>query len=356
MAKKKDKNVGLIFFCILLLTLFFRLWKLQSFQYWSDDEQLVWFIIRHIVVDRHLSLVTPNAALELGFGPLFHYLLLPFFWLFRFDPQKIVLLGNVFALMSVVLFYKTGKLLAGTKVGLISAFLYATSFMASLFDRRLWALTPNVFILLLGIYSLIKVLRGHYKFTILLAIPVAFSFNSDPSLGVITLTIITTVILFKKNFKIKYLLTAGSLLLLLLLPIITFQLRHPINITKRIEVSANFDKNFIPNQLENFSRFFYTTKTKAADSYFCYCKLDETRPVLITLATFLILVYFVYLTWKQKNNDYLILLISILTYLFGIFIFKTFLKGSAEFFYAITISAPLFLIFAIVISKLNNIY
>lgn len=173
---------------LLLIAYFFRLWKLKSLQYWSDDEQLIWAIIRHIIVDKHLSLVIPNAAIEMSLGPLFHYLVFPWFWLVNLDPEKILLLGNIFTFFGIILMFIAGNLIGGKKVGFIAAFLYSVSFISSLFDRRLWALSPNIALVLLGIISLIQILKGKSKYIILLVVPLVFSVNSDPSLGVIALT------------------------------------------------------------------------------------------------------------------------------------------------------------------------
>lgn len=355
---KSRKTDLLLIFILLIVAFFFRFWKLESFQYWSDDEQLFWAIVRHIVVDKHPSLVTPNAALGIGLGPLLHYLVAPWYWITKFDPLKVVILGNLFTFSNVILIYIAGNLLGGRRVGFIAGFLYTASFISSLFDRRFWALTPNFSMVTLAIISLIQILRGKSIYLILLVVPAIFSFNSDPSLGVIVLAAATTLFLFKPKVAKKHIFHAAILGIFLLSPLILFEIRHSGQNLKSL-FSLNLEKNtanyeaFFPSQLKNFSRFFYAQKSDAADAYFCYCTLDDKVNPILVFALVIMFFWFFGRTIKTKNKNWFILTLFIFSYLIGIYIFKTFLKGNPSFFYSLTISPVLLLITGLAISKIK---
>lgn len=345
---KFRKTNFLLVLTLLTIAFFFRFWKLKSFQYWSDDEQLLWSIVRHIVVDKHPSLVTPNVALGVGLGPLLHHLVAPWFWLVKFDPLRIVLLGNLFTFLNVILIYIAGDLLGGKKVGFIAGFLYAASFISSLFDRRLWALSPNFSMVTLAIISLIQILRGKSIYLILLVMPVVFSLNSDPSLGVVTLASVAALLFFGPKINKKHILYSAIFGVLLLSPLIIFEFRHSGQNIKSL-LSVNIGENtansepFALAQLKNFSRFFYAQNSNSADAYFCYCTLDDSvSPLLIILVAVMILGF-----------THPVLIFFLISYLIGIFVFRTFLGGNPTFFYSLTISPVLFLIAGTAISKIK---
>lgn len=354
MLKKIILFVGLV-----ELTLFFRFYKFHSFQYWSDDEQIIWFIIRHIIIDQHPSLVVPNAALGISLGPLLHYLLSLWYNFVHFDPEKILLLGNFIALINLVAIYLAGKTVVNKKVGLIAAFLYATSFMASLFDRRVWALTLNVFLISLSIIALTQIIRGHSKYLILLTIPIIFSVNSDPSLALIIPASLIVFIIFRPRIQLKHLIISIFMGIFLLSPLIYFDIRHGGQNIKSLinhtslqfqKSNSNIKNNLLTRQLNNFSILFFPKPTLNADAYFCYCFLDKIQsPVRVIFSTAFLLLFIIF-TIKQKSKTNLVLLLLLLSYLGGIFVFGKFLNGFPAFFYSITILPVILLMLATLLS------
>lgn len=364
------KNNDLRLLAILLTVgIIFRFYKYYSLQYWSDDEQLLWYIIRHITVDKHPSLVVPNVALEIGLGPLYHYLLTPWFFLTNLNPQNILILGNLIGLINIILIYFVGKLISSgsTKVAFLAGLIYAASFMISLFDRRLWALTPDITLVLLSLIAFIKILNKKSGFIYLLIPAFVFQFNSDPSLATISLVLIVFLVMFRNLIKKSSLVVFMIISLILLSPIIIFEIRHQgVNLksfanflqessVKQIRADVG-QRNFILSEIENFSRFFYSKPTSSSEAYFCYCYLDDYPHSLLILSVFLSLVLFAYLTVKTKNRNYLILVIFVVSYLIGKYLFQIVAKGYPVFFYSIVISPILILIIAILIARFNKVF
>jgi 4-amino-4-deoxy-L-arabinose transferase-like glycosyltransferase len=363
LARIKKSNL----YPIVLLTLiglFFRLWKIKSFQYWSDDEQLFWYTVRHIIVDGHPSLVVVNTALGISLGSLYHLLISPWYFLTKFNPQLILLLGNVFFIASLLAIYKAGNLIGGRKTAFIASFLYSASFISSLFDRRLWALTPNFLVTTLSIIALFGLTSGKKKYLYLLLPAFILPFNSDPSLLVALIASIAAIILLKIKFGRKHLVTFTLFLLILLSPLIIFEIRHGGQNIKSIQnliTSKNPDTKrdtnslFLVDQLGYFSRFIYSRPSKTSEIYFCYCNIEDNKNILPTVISTLIIMFFIFKTIKSKDKKDIILTIFLITYVSGTFLFKTALSRNSEFFYSLVISPIVFLIFAKTLSIKNKL-
>lgn len=361
---RKNKLTFLYFASIFFIFLFFRLWRIDKFQYWSDDEQLLWYIVRHIVIDRHPSLVVVNTALGVSLGSIYHLFISPWYFLTKLNPQLILLLGNIFSLASLLAIYKAGKLMGGKKTALIASFLYSSSFISSLFDRRLWALTPNFLVTTLSIIALFGLNSGKKKYIYLLLPAFALPFNSDPSLLVPLISSIIAIILLRIKLNRKHVIIFIISLLVFLSPLIFFEMRHKgqnfksiknLITTKNPETKKDSSSLFLVDQLGYFSRFIYSRPSKVSEIYFCYCNIEDNKNALpITLST-AIIAFFTLKAIKTKNKKDIILTIFLITYLCGTYVFKTVLSRNSEFFYSIVVSPVIFLIFAKTISIKNKL-
>lgn len=362
---RKNKLIFLYFAGIFLIFLFFRFWKINKFQYWSDDEQLLWYTIRHIVIDKHPSLVVVNTALGVSLGSIYHFLISPWYYLTKLNPQLILLLGNVFSLASLLAIYKAGKILGGKKTALIASFLYSASFVSSLFDRRLWALTPNFLVTTLSIIALFGLNSGKKKYLYLLLPAFILPFNSDPSLLVALISSVIVVILLKIRLNRKYLIIFTIFLLILLSPLLIFEIRHNSQNFKSIknlisikttETKKNINSLFLIDQFNYFSKFVYSKPSKVSEIYFSYGQIEDgnnTLPIIFSMA---VIIFFIYKAIKTKDEKDIILSIFLITYLSGIYIFKTILSRNSEFFYSIVVSPIIFLILAKIISKKSKMF
>lgn len=360
---KKHKLVFLYPVAIFLIFLFFRLWRIDKFQYWSDDEQLLWYTIRHIIIDKHPSLVSVNTALGISLGSLFHLLISPWYILTKLNPQLILLLGNIFSIASLVAIYKAGKILGSKTIALIASFLYSSSFISSLFDRRLWALTPNFLVTTLAIIALLGLTSGKKKYIYLLLPAFVLPFNSDPSLLVVLISSILAIILLKIKLYKKHLFIFLTCLFALLSPLIIFEMRHNgqnlksirnLITSKNPDVKRNINSLFLVDQIEYLSRFVYSRPSKTSEIYFCYCKIEDNKNSIPIIITTIIIIIFLYKTIKTNDKKNIILTIFLATYVLGVYIFKTVLSRNSEFFYSIVISPVIFLIIAKALSKRSN--
>ncbi len=61
---------------ILLLGIFFRIYKLEIFYPWGHDQDLFAWIAKDIIVDHHFRLIGQETSITgLFIGPIFYYLI-----------------------------------------------------------------------------------------------------------------------------------------------------------------------------------------------------------------------------------------------------------------------------------------
>lgn len=155
---------------ILLIALFFRAYKLKEFYGFDHDEDLFSLIVKDIVVDHHLRLIGQLTSIEGVFiGPLFYYLLIPFYVLFNMNPLSANVLTILISLSTIASIYFIWTKFFGKTTAIIGGLIYATSLGIVDFDRWVVPTQPTILWTVWYIYCLFALLKGEYK----LAIPIS---------------------------------------------------------------------------------------------------------------------------------------------------------------------------------------
>lgn len=154
--KKFLSKEYLILFLIIILSLFFRIYRIDEYLTFLGDEGRDVLVVKHIL-DGDITLLGPTASVG-GFflGPIYYYMMAPFLLLFNYNPIGPAVMVALLGAATVFLVYKVSKEFFGVKVALISAFLYAISPLVITYSRSSW--NPNVvpFFTILMLYSLYK--------------------------------------------------------------------------------------------------------------------------------------------------------------------------------------------------------
>ena len=110
------------------------------------------------------SYLQPKELTPVYHGVAYYYLLLPAAVIAQFNPYGVVLFLICLGLISVYLLYDAGYLLFRDRaIGLIAAFLGATSFWLSAYSRWIWTPSMVPFFSLLSLVSFLRVLDGKKK-------------------------------------------------------------------------------------------------------------------------------------------------------------------------------------------------
>ncbi|MFC1750751.1 hypothetical protein ACFL2V_18325, partial [Pseudomonadota bacterium] len=292
---------------------------------------------RKVFMDHKPPLVVSNSSLAISLGPFFHWItgfllsLIP-----QHSPVILLLLGSVLGCFTTLTIYLTLKSVS-KNVAYISSFLYASSFLVSLFDRRWWPLTFNSIFVVLSIFALTKILKGKHSYLLLLATLSSFSFHADPSLSVIPISSLLVLVLLKIKLNFKQLIPPFLVVLFFLTPLALFELRHPgkvtgpiVNLTSNPYSSkANKSSMSFPSALikftQNHAKGLFAKPTDSAELYLCHCPsfnlpLASPIPEIIVVTSFVGLIA---ITRQKKYQELAkILLIFQTVFFLGMFVFN----------------------------------
>ncbi len=234
-----SKSPLLILGLILLIALFFRTYQLTERFAFAHDGDLYSWIVKDIAVDHHFRLIGQLTSAEGVFiGPLFYYLLVPFFLISKMDPIRVTLLGTIIGMLAVISYYFVLTRLFNRTVGLVSAFLHASLFATVDFDRWIVPTLPAKLWTIWYLYVIIKLSRGNFSVLPILGILIGLIWHVHIALLPTLLVIPATIILAKKLPSIKQVLLFLAALIITSLPLIIFELRH--NFLQTTSLIANF--------------------------------------------------------------------------------------------------------------------
>ncbi len=267
-----SKHIHTVLLCaILLIGAVLRLYMIGPYQIFLGDEGRD-VLVAYGILHGKLTLLGPTASVGgFFFGPIYYYMIAPFLWLAHYDPVGPAAMVALFATATIYLLYRVVKDIFSPAVGLVAAFLYATSSLLVTFSRSSW--NPHVvpFFVLLTVLSLFSYIKKENKKWILLA---GFFYGITFELHFVTLFFAAAVIAFIgyilwtrplmawiKKLIVAYL-VFGAGFAVGISPIIAFELRHQFVNTRNIitfmfhSKDAGSGAQMIPTIVDVFTRIF----------------------------------------------------------------------------------------------------
>lgn len=156
-AIKNHKSEILAAGIILAIAAFLRFYHIRDFTIFLGDEGRDALVVKRMIVDRKFTLLGPTASVG-GFylGPVYYYFMIPFLWLFEFDPVGPAVMVAIFGIATVGLLYWSVRNWADPISAAVAAALYATTPGVVSASRSSW--NPNImpFFALLSVFALSK--------------------------------------------------------------------------------------------------------------------------------------------------------------------------------------------------------
>jgi hypothetical protein len=209
----------LLLVLVLALGLLTRSYQLRDRAYYTHDNDLAGWVIKDIVVDKHVRLIGQlTSSPGIFIGGLFYYLQIPFYWLANMDPIGGTILVVAIGLFGVASMYYVA--------GFVPALVYAVSFLISNVEREVVPTTPVFLWSIWCFYTTIQLWKGNKKWLYAAAILISLIWHFNLSL---ILSIPLLFAAFLKNIR-KY--SIGDILLPMLLcfvlntPLLIFEFRH----------------------------------------------------------------------------------------------------------------------------------
>ena len=303
---------------ILLISIFFRTYQIIERLDFAHDGDLASWIVKDIVVNHHFRLIGQLTTADgIFIGPLYYYLIIPFYLLFNMDPTGAIIPVILMGVLTTFSYYFVFSKLYNQKVGLIAAFFQAVLISMITFDRRIVPSTPTNLWSIWLFYVVIMLVRGRQFVLTILGGLVGFIWNIHVALAPALLAVIPAMVLNFKFPKLKYILGFFLILIITSIPLIFFETRH--HFSQTLSLINNFSRNHGGGSgLDKFNLL--TIKMgQATDSLFFSPQnffLDEKRIFLILLLlSAFILPKFKLITWKE--------LVVLFTWIFGVVAFFT---------------------------------
>lgn len=218
----------LLLIAIILLALFFRIYKAVERADFGHDADLFSWIIKDIVVERHFRLVgQETSAPGIFIGPFFYYLLVPFFLVFNMDPAAIIVPLTIIGILTVLSYYFVFTKLFNYKVGLIISFLYAVLISSAVwFDRRWAPSTPTNLWTIWYFFTVVMISRGKYWVLPILGVLIGLIWHIHIALLPALIAIPFALLAARKLPNFSQIIKFTIALIITSIPLVIFELRH----------------------------------------------------------------------------------------------------------------------------------
>lgn len=212
---------------ILAVSFFFRTYQIvERFDFGHDGDLSAW-IVKDIAVNHHFRLIGQlTTAPGIFIGPIYYYLLIPFYFLTNMDPVGGVVLITILGILTTLSYYLVFGKLFNQKLGLIAAFLEATLLSLINLDRWVVPSTPSNLWVIWYFYTIAAVSQGNFSVLPLLGILIGLIWNIHIALAPCLVAVPVAFIVSKKLPKLKQVLLGIAALLVTSIPLILFEMRH----------------------------------------------------------------------------------------------------------------------------------
>jgi len=179
---------------IVLLSFILRFYKLQDLMMFIGDQGWFYISARDLILKNDVPLVgITSSHTWLHQGALWTYMLAPVLWLFNFNPVGGAYLSSLLGVITVFLVYKVGKEIFSRNIGLIAAFLYATSPLVIVHARLAYHTSPIPLFTTMLFYAVYKWIKGNVFYFPFIIFLLAILYNLE--LATFTLVPIIVILL-----------------------------------------------------------------------------------------------------------------------------------------------------------------
>lgn len=325
--KKILTNPTFILIIILLIGLFFRIYNLGELYPFAHDQDLYSWIVKDMLVDHKIRLIGQVTSIEgIFIGPLFYYLLIPFFAIFKLDPIGATVPAVIIGLLTIYSIYFVFSRFFGKTVGLIGAFIYSVSFGTVMFDRWVVPTQPTMLWSIWYLFVVFSLAKGNFKVLPILGILAGLVWHIH--IGLIPPLIVAPIALILSGRKIKLTQVIVPLLLFLglMLPFFIFEARHDF-----LQVHAALSLFGLDS--EQTDKLFRLGKIINSTAMVMIKFFVNMFDINIKLGLAILTLFFIFISFKKLlSKKYLILII---TWFLSVALAQLFSKkGISEYYFA----------------------
>lgn len=283
----------LILVLILLIGLFFRTYQVVERFEFAHDADLYSWIVKDIAINHHFRLIGQlTSAPGIFIGPLFYYLLVPFFILTQMDPVGAIFLSIIISFSTILSLYFVLSKLFNAQVGLIATCLYAILLSTVNTDR--WVvptITTNLWVIWY-FYTVLQLTRGNFGVLPLLGILIGLIWHVHIALIPTLIAVPAAMFSVKKLPTKKQFFTFLIAFFITSLPLLIFEARHGFqqtislihNFTTKNGVPTGFYKLQLVTEMitKNINNLFFMPQSFKLTSNFVFILLILSSALILT--------------------------------------------------------------------------
>ena len=233
---KKNKLEAILVALIIIAALFFRLYRIDEYMTFLGDEGRDVRIVRDIISKGNLVFIGPQMSVGNTYlGPLYYYMMAPALFLANFNPAGPAIMIALLGVVTIFLTWYMGRVWFGKTAGILAALFYAISPIAIIYSKSSWNPNPMPFFALICMWGIYQVKNRHYFWLPIVAV----SFAAALQMHYLGLLLFPTLFIYwvwsmkelnndekAKNLHQKYLLWSVAIFLILISPLVLFDLKH----------------------------------------------------------------------------------------------------------------------------------
>jgi len=299
-----------LFLIIFFVGMFFRIYKPLQFYMYAHDQDLAGWIVKDILVNKHLRLIGQETSSQGVFiGPLFYYLQIPFYLLTNMDPSGTILLVTLLGVLTIFSFFFCFSKMFGNKVGVIASFIYAVTLYYVNTDREVVPTMPVHLWSVWFFYGTWLILKGRSRAHALLGFLIGIIWNFNLALAILIPLIVVAQILSKIRVNFKHLFFGIVVFVVTMSPFFVFEARHSLRQTKAIILSLITPKDYTAETsrgLAKLDRVLQLVHKNVNSIYW-----GPIRPIPDHWTLYLLIIIFVFLLIKRIIPKDLCLIMSL---------------------------------------------
>lgn len=244
---------------ILLIGAILRLYNYKELFSYGHDQDLQGWFIRDVLNSHHLRLIGQETSTQgIFIGPVFYYLLIPFYIFTKMDAIGGVFMTALIGLFTIWSFYFVLSKMFSKSTGLMAAFLYSLSFYTVFNDREVVPTMPVILWTVWFLYGIYLIYKGRSsKGLMLLALLSGLIWELNMALIILLPVILLSIFLAQKKPVIKDYLISIGIFFATSMPLLLFELRHNFSQTKYFITSLTTNQHDIVSGSEKLWRVYH---------------------------------------------------------------------------------------------------
>ncbi|MBM3205644.1 hypothetical protein FJZ41_02215 [Candidatus Shapirobacteria bacterium] len=328
---RQNKIIYLLLFFVLVGAAFFRLYRLGDLLGFYYDQGRDALKVQEILSFQDFPAIGPTTGIAgLFLGPLWYYLLTPFYLIGQGNPAVAAAFVCLFDVGTVFLIFWLGKEFFSRQIGLIASFLWGFSYYLVRSARWFSNPSPLPFFVVLLLFALGQFfLKKKDKYLILVAFCLAVSLQLEMASAIFFFpSLILIWFLFRPKIKNKKnILWAIGVFFVFLIPQVLFEIKNKFLMTRNFFSFTTGEINTDTSQTWALPSLEFVKERIVAYFNILFSKL-ETNPS--HGSKFLSILWLVFLAWRlfqafkkktSENAMFLILLIFLFVPLLALLFF-----------------------------------